>query len=397
MRIDWVTIDKELKNKRHLFWNLVMQAKRIVPSPFRNALYFSIASVAPDVPIDLRRLSTGSRGWTVFTYGFVLTFILCYVVTALLTVNAGTCDGSNPNVMYFRRDSHNLFFYLFVCPTYVGFCAWIIHLFLGRRHELALLADALESSPQPQNPGFKLSAHVRSWTRSFPVVLTLILAITVAMIYQYMSDILSVNNVRQEYWFMTQPINGRRYLNDVGVYYVVLNFCLGLATVTAIFCFFSLFFETLRVGDGVRAANGFELSFEDLSRRLSVFTEAYLVAKLLCAAYIVNVVLWKISPLGKTQNVDAAFVAVASMGLFFISFPRYYIELMWRDHERKFNLNSDLKDIRKPHQRVLANLVDTFFISAFVLKYKSVTSEEKLTDAINELLLEFLKVLGVMN
>ena len=298
---------------------------------------------------------------------------------------ADTYAGTESDTVYFSQDYHNLFFYLFVCPIYVGLCAWVIHLFMGRYRDISILADDLKGS------------NTKHWIVRFPLSITIALAAAAAVVYGYMRDILSISNVPETYWFMTAPIDGSRYLNNVGVYYVILNFGLMLLTATAILCFFGMFFETLRVGDGVAAlGKDGQTDFSILATRLGAFTEAYIVAKWLCADYILNITVWKISPLGRTANVDIAYYAVTAMGLFFISFPRYYVELMWHEMETKLDASAGFRDIRGPKHRVLANVVDVFFIAVFLGKYNDITSNKTVVNALNGWLQSLMEMLGVM-
>jgi hypothetical protein len=240
--MSWENLDLFMTNKRHYFWlgaiKVLPWFVAWIPRRLRRLGFYTIASISPDVPYDLQRLAKGSNGWSIFGYGFLAGVILCFGMTMLLTMIAGTWTGPEPNMVYFRDDWQNIVLYLIVCPAYVGWCSWIIALFLGRSTDISNFADDLGESPH------------RFWIARFPIAFITIVLLTVLIVFNYVSDILEVNNVPEAYWFMTRPIQGIRYLNKVGIYYVILNFSLLLITVTAIFCFFSIFFEAIRVGHG---------------------------------------------------------------------------------------------------------------------------------------------------
>lgn len=347
-------------------------------------MFDTVASVSPDVPADLRQLAGQGNGWIIFAYGYIAGLILCLGMTWALTVASATWIGTDANTVYFSTDRWNLALYTFVCPAYVGLCSCMIVLFIRQSTIVGKLADDLG--------GLRRSL----WTARFPVALIAITCVTAIIVWKYIRDILDLKNVPQGYWFMTKPIDGVRYLNDVGIYYVVLNFCLLLITVTAALCFFSMFFETVRVGEGLRTlGSDSTIDFGTIKERLTSFTESYLLAKLLCGVYILNIWIWGFSPLGRTTNIDVASIALAVMGLFFISFPRYYVELMWRDYEVKSGRKkkpAEPQDIRSAKERLSVNVVDSLLISTFVLNYFGLKEL-----GITSLLEDILKLLGVMS
>jgi hypothetical protein len=384
---DWGSADDFLRHKRHYFWLALIKGGRLVsvmiPAPVRRVAYDSIASISPDVPTNLQKLAGEPNGWRIFGYGFLAGLVLCFGMTLLFTVLAGTWTGNAADTVYFREDWQNIVLYLFVCPAYVGWCVWMIALFVGRSATLGAFADEIGAPPRR----FRIAR--------FPVTVIAMLSLTAVIVFAYIEDILDVRNVPEAYWFMTAPAaNGVRYLNSVGVYYVILNFCLMLVTAAAVFCFFAMFFDTLRVGHGLRTMPAsLPVNFPTVARRLATFTEAYLIAKLLCATYIVNVVVWRLSPLGATTNIELASMVLAAMGLFFISFPRYYVELMWRDYQERAGIRGDgFKDLRPARERVLVSVVDTFFISTFVFNYFSLAAADP-----QSFLVDFLKWVGVAN
>ena len=116
----------------------------------------------------------------------------------------------------------------------------------------------------------------------------------------------------------------RRTLNRAGYYYVALNYSLLFITLFSVFCFFSLAIEVIRIGNALDGHEAVELKV--LRQKLEAFTTAYLIAKLLAAAYMLNAYIWKYSPLGKTSNLILAGLALTVIGVFFISIPRLYVD-----------------------------------------------------------------------
>lgn len=383
----WANADEYLQHKRHYAWLGIIRAGRwvasAIPAPARRVAFDSIASISPDVPTDLQKLAGQPNGWRIFGYGFTAGLVLCFGMTFVFTLVTGMWSGSAENTVYFSDDWQNMLLYVLICPAYAGWCVWMITLFLGRSASLETFADEIGAPKR------------RIRLARFPVTAIAMLALTAVIVFGYISDILDVRNVPQAYWFMTAPTpDGSRYLNNVGVYYVILNFCLMLVTAAAVFCFFAMFFDTLRVGHGLRSASpSLPIDFAVVSSRLATFTEAYLIAKLLCATYIVNVVVWRLSPLGATTNIEIASMALAAMGLFFISFPRYYVELMWRDYQERAGTATDgFRDLRRPRERVIVSIVDTFFISTFAFNYFSLATTDP-----ESLFVDLVKWLGLAN
>lgn len=357
----WSDAEALLQHKRHFLVLGTIKAGRaiahVIPPVIRRTAYDVLVSVSPDVPTDLQRLTGVPNGWRVFLYAFVAGVVLCFGVTSTLTLATGTWSGIDPRTVYFSEDWQNMVLYLLVCPAYIGWSVWLVTIFIGRSATLATFADEVGAAkPTVRFP-------------RFPLTVVGMVLIAAFVVFAYISDILDSRHVPEAYWFMTAPsATGERFLNRVGVYYVVLNFCLMFLTAAATFCFFSMFFDTLRAGHGLRTLpRGTPIDFRMVATRLTTFTEAYLIAKLLCATYIVNVVVWRLSPLGATSNVHAASLALAAMGLFFISFPRYYVELMWREYQLRTGATVDsFKDLRTARERVVVSVVDTLFVSTFV-------------------------------
>jgi len=164
----------------------------------------------------------------------------------------------------------------------------------------------------------------------FPIAVIIFTFITTRY---YIYDTLHSTEIHHRYWFMSdQGAQGFRRLNIAGYHYAILNFLLLLVTVTAVMSFLRMFIETVRVGNNIRSESGkLPCKFADLRRNLSHFTEAYIVAKALCFIYILNIFTWNYSELVVTKdNLSMARGILAVMALFFISFPRYFVEYKWQ-------------------------------------------------------------------
>jgi len=157
------------------------------------------------------------------------------------------------------------------------------------------------------------------------------------------------------------------------VYYALLNFALLSVCVMAALAFVSLFFLCVRFGQIVaRQPVTNNISFETIRGMLSDFTQAYIVLKLLAVALVLNAYTWKHEAPTGSLNVVAMNAVLVLFGVFFISVPRYYIELEWfRFRVRRSlarNTPDDLErdDLRPFHARVVGWVADGAILSGFL-------------------------------
>lgn len=314
-------------------------------------------TISPNVPVDLRKSLGETTTKRLFSVSLGLAMFFCFFVTALLCFIEGTLFGSDPSRRYFVQDGWNIILYIIVCPTYVALSCYLIALTIG---EWSVLADYADAKAEPDS-------RTRSSHRLYAVFFWAFLLCAV-FITNYMYDVLNPGlqdaAKARVYWFMQDLEGGKRTLNRVGYYYLVLNFSLLFVTLLGLACFLSLAAEVIRAGNA-KAVDRID-SFDALHVKLQSFTTAYLLAKGLTAAYVLNYFIWALSPLGKTENLLAAQIALTVVGVFFIAVPRQYVELKWYELWSRSGKPFKYGDTRPPHVIAIAQLLDAFFISALV-------------------------------
>jgi membrane-associated phospholipid phosphatase len=170
------------------------------------------------------------------------------------------------------------------------------------------------------------------------------------------------------YWFMRDLGGGQRTLNRVGYYYVALNFSLLFLTLLGVACFLSLTAEVMRAGSA-EDPNRID-SFDVLHVKLQSFTDVYLLMKGLAATYTVNFYVWAVSPLGKTENLLAAEIALTVVGVFFIAVPRQYIELKWFELWHKSGKPFEYRETRSPEAKRWGGFLDALFITSILSAWR---------------------------
>ncbi|MEZ5017085.1 MAG: hypothetical protein R2800_08520 [Flavipsychrobacter sp.] len=329
--------------------------------------------VAPNVPVNLKRSFTGAKGLHAGIIGFVLAFFFCFVVTVLGTWLNGTLfddPNSIDNVRCFLNDKWNIFLYSFICPMYVGLTCWLVVVAVKGWGEIRAFKneELKEEDKQTKFPLMKATA-----------LGFLILAVAFALTANYINDITKLAEIEKEYyWFFTKK-NGRFELGTLGIYYFLLNYTLLIITLIALTFFMSIYSMMMKVGKALASKESIdELDFLTLKTKLSVFTEAYILAKLLVGAYIVNIMVWVASPLGgggngTNANIQVAVILMGIIGVFMISIPRYFVELQWYRLKNKSKMDNDLDveydDIRSFEIKLLATVLDTFLIGGFLVGY----------------------------
>jgi len=136
----------------------------------------------------------------------------------------------------------------------------------------------------------------------------------------------------------------------------------------------SIFSVVIDVGNSLdKTPPNNKLEFLILRTKLSSFTEAYMLAKLLTGLYMINVFLWEKTALGKTDNLIIAASFISLIGVFFVSIPRYFLELQW--HKYKYRSgevdekSESYDDIRPFEIKLIATVLDTFLIGSFILTF----------------------------
>lgn len=336
--------------------------RRVLPERLRATLVTLLLGVTPSVPVTLRDLPSSASARRAFTAGSLVAFVFCFIGTLSLTFLSGTHFGSDPTRVYFLKDLPNLINYIVICPLYCGLATAFIVLVLQTWHRLYV------SSPT--------WSTVLSGRRSVRLgaVVFIVLAASAVLTVRYMTECLDPAIYPAAAWYIQLTgADHSRSLGSVGVYYALLNFCL-LTTCLAALAFVGPY---LAIGaDLSRALRstklGSSITFAEFRAGLTEFTHSYIAAKLLAAVLMANAYTWKWErPIG-SLNFFLLAAVLSSIGVFVVSFPRYYVELEWyyfevrRSSEAGLPLPTHCDDLRSRSIRLLAHALDVVFGVSFV-------------------------------
>lgn len=393
--------DENHHGEPKLFWFTKFLELGRLPIIRQLGLLISLifVKVAPEIPVSLRKSYTGPDGLRAGIIGFSIAIFFTLVLNIIITgVNGTLYNGTlfsgwtvheigqtNYSVMYFLDDWWNLVIYILVCPTYVGATCWLVVLVVnhwGEINEFRVIEVSQNSSMAKKKPF--------SMLKSIALGL-LVMSVAFLLTTNYINDVVKLRESNQHYWFTTnvsqdtleeQIIDNGDGIENLtvyydlrapGVYYFLLNFCLLMVTLIALTFFMSIYKLVLGIGKALESRNVIEgLEFEILKSKLYTFTEAYLVTKVIIACYVVNIYIWAGSPLGKgvTENFEIAIILLAIIGVFLVSFPRYYVELQWYKLKlrSKEGVELDLRyeDLRTFRIKNYAHLLDYFLLGGFL-------------------------------
>lgn len=319
--------------------------------------------LAPSVPVSLRRSITGTAGPQAAILGAVTTWIFCLFVPVVWTLSIGRFSSHETGTLFLLQDTTNLILYSLVCPLYVGLGCWLIVTVIKGWGDIEDYASTLKTGG---------SRKARPLSLKNLLLIVLILSMGFFSTAAYIRDVMNQGHVPERYWFMELSHSGEHLLGALGVYYFLINFVLLIITLISITMFMSVYVSVMGVGQALETKDQpSDAELSALKVRLATFTEAYILAKLLTFTYMVNFYLWKHSPLGATQNIYVAFIFLTLFGVFFVSFPRYFVELQWyrfllRSHQ--VQADADVyNDIRPFKIRAFASVLDSLMIGSFVI------------------------------
>jgi hypothetical protein len=340
-------------------WPVFKQVKQLLRLLF--------VDLAPDIPVSLTRSVSGNTGRKAAIQGFVVAFIFCFVVTTVWTLFEGTFSGDDPNRVYFSRDLTNLILYTTICPLYVGLGCWLAVTVISGWSEVKSLSVEIKEEPVPARRRNQIKA---------PVLAMVILGIAFFATSNYVSEVTAIDNVAKHYWFVEYSEATGRRLDSLGVYYFLLNFVLLVITLISITFFMASFSSLVEIGNALSVRRSkINLNFPVLRAKLATFTEAYMLAKWLTVLYMINIYLWRATPLGRTSNLIVAAFFVSLIGVLFVSIPRYFLELQWhRYNYRTGQIDEDSEmynDLRPFPMRVVAGILDSLLIGGFILSFWS--------------------------
>jgi hypothetical protein len=304
---------------------------RIVAFATRNALIgpalhlinTALCAISPAVPetfcSTLRAKPTRRALW----WGYGLTFLFCFVAVLVWSLVDGTFSGNDRGRLYFSRDLTNIINYAILCPAYVGLSAQLVVLLVTCWAHLSKPSVITASGIAGVNP--------RLPRASVGVTAFIVFAISAGTTVNFIWECLNPNVYpRIGWWVGRVAADGSRMLSPLGIYYALLNFTLLSVCLIAALAFLSLFLLCVRVGALINDQPlSSQLDFESLRSALSHFTQAYIVFKLLAVTLVLNAYTWRYSRMQPSFLFHAMCAALVLFGVFFISVPRYYIELEW--------------------------------------------------------------------
>lgn len=326
--------------------------------------------VSPDVPVSLTSAWRDVNLNAVFVIAASLTFIMCFVVVTVWSAIAGTLIGSDPSRLYFLKDWVNLLNYSLLCPLSTGFGAVLIATTVRGSAELKQMTP-------PEGRGRPVGSY-----RSVFLLLLLILVAAFFANVKFMTENMNPSIYPRNYWFIDRlSADGTRVIGAFGFYYGLLNFCLLLFSLLVAATFVSEFRLLVQITESLdRLRTETSMTAEELRKRLTTFTQAYLAGKIVVACYMATALAWKTSQAHHSTNFWVLGGALTFFGVVFLSFPRYYIELQW------FRLRAvmpdttvaEYEDLRpwevdfvggswKP--KLVAHVLDTAMIGGFIFSF----------------------------
>jgi hypothetical protein len=320
--------------------------------------------ISPGVPVALHDTLKRIPPRRALLPGILIGLFFCLIVTVSLSVFADTFKGNDPNRIYLSNDWPNIVNYSILCPLYIGLSA----------HLIALVINGW---PNLTNLPFQASKPMELPRRSISFSIFLILGLSIGFTVNYLQECINpAVYPKVGWWVDTIGASGERVLGIVGFYYTILNFTLLFICLTALASFLSMFFLCIRAGKALaNELPSSAITFESLRKILTQFTESYLVAKILTAILMLNAYTWKFEKPLASFNMTMMGGALAVFGVFFVSIPRYYIELEWFKYKtRKAIFNGEepslhKDDIRPFGTRVAAHIIDLFIVSGFILTF----------------------------
>lgn len=332
------------------------------PPLLRHLSWLIVVGISPEVPVSIGKLFSDRGTRRAGSFGAVMTFLACFVVILVWCSLTQTLRGNQPGRIYFLNDYANLLNYTVICPLYVGLSCALITTVLRGWSKLAEFAE-----PDSSSAGRLISAAGVVFSAIF------LAGISTA---NYIAECLNPKIYSLTAWYVAEVVDGRRVIGALGVYYAVINFSLLVIIIIAAYAFLSFFVVSVQVGDRLKNWNPVNpLSFEQLSAKLSTFTEAYLLFKLLAAALMLNAFTFKWSRPHHSLNFWLFGAAITFFGVFFVSFPRYYIELEWL--QLKFRMAQSgtpaekprYDDLRPFHTQLIVYFIDLLIIGGFITSF----------------------------
>lgn len=233
-----------------------------------------------------------------FWLSYLITFLFCFVGTALFCYFSGTLLGNDPARKYFLHDMPSLINYFVICPSYVGLSIMIMNNY-----------RKLTNIYKPN------SIEISIW-------ICAIILIVLALSINYNREILNPNTHTKIYWYIGHISEQMEFkLGVIGIYYVFFNFILQFFIINPLFVFINLILLFLRFS---RDLNKYDANV--IGDNLHDFACEYILFKFLVIIYIANMYTWKISNPQNSINFIILLMLLTIIGVGIVPATRFYVE-----------------------------------------------------------------------
>jgi len=364
------------------YWFMELPCVRCASRPLRKyislGLFFFLPYWPGAKPVQARPFSDLWRScqWFLiggFAVGLILSLGGSLLVTYLddrLFVTNPMFNGNDLNIYNFMNDWANLILYSFVVPFYVACGTGIIALCWQFQNQTFKIGDAEPTSV----PLLEGARPVFVGTPKHLICLGLaVAAFTGFLAFDYQSNVFSVltkgyaelfpdDKVKNEalpfleymmgpiekynselkpapilYWFLENKSDGFLF-NMSGYFYIALNYVLLLFTVISVLVLLSAGFSVANLRDRIDREE-FK-NFRDLEAQIGRYVLAFILAKWMFLAYVVNTYIWRGSLLGTVGPVDVTIIAYTIIGSFLLPIPNRVLEIFWYSKCRRVFISS---------------------------------------------------------
>lgn len=291
--------------------DLRRRASDSVQSPAFAMLYHMAFAVGPTVPrrlwLNLRHPDVDAAFKSTWSIAFAFTMVMTVAMTAI----SGTLlPDAAAATKQFAEDKINLILYALVCPSYVALSVALVG--ISTNYWTFHLPDD-DRVPAPYR-------RVRGVGAIFIVLIGASFSIS-----QYQYDLLTSDQLKEQYWFLAET-NGVRVLNRAGFYYIIMNFALLCVSAFGALAYCAIMMR------GVRDAASLKNISTDRSSEVVVrfqdFMTAIALARALAICYMFNTVVWAWSDLGGATKTNIAITAflVLTVGVAGTRLPALFVE-----------------------------------------------------------------------
>ncbi len=341
-------------------YSLLLRLYHLSPRLVRDIVETTFLRISLTVPsglLDSRDRSDVRRAAAVGVVGGWVFYLAGCVVAAILT---GRWSGDEPGWVYLSNDIPNLINYTVLVPG---------HLACG----LSLIAVAAQVEPRELALRPEGAGRWRPWPA---VGLSLLFSFLVVSLY--IGEGLSTEVYTAAYWWVAGVLeDGTRIFDAFSAYYVMLNFALCFVVALGACSFATLMLSALKVGRDLRAEpieGAEQVTLAQLRSRLSVFSDGYVLAKLQAGFLMLNCYTFRAELIEDSVVMHVAGGITALYGVFFISVPRYFVELEW--HLLSARLVASGKssalandDVRSRNVRAVAFGIDVLLGGGFIFGF----------------------------